>query len=159
MKRRWFAYIVVGVLFGVFDFYFLNFIPKWATNSIVLSQIIGILLTFGVWLVPSLPIVLYETKISRSRMLSALANVLTWSIAVIVYYVTNVVQLAIGGLNQPWMSFSHHKSLGFWSNWSNLLATYIWGHILEWSVVAVVGGFIIGFLISSIYLVVRMDQK
>jgi hypothetical protein len=148
MNKRWFIYILVGVLFGVFDFYLLDLTPQYSFRPRLWDYIIGVPLTFGIWLVPSVPIVLHEAKVSHSRMLSALANSLTWWIAVIVYYVTNVVQLAIGSSYQPLMSFSHHKSPGFWSNWGNVFLTYIFGHILEWSVVAVVSGFIIGFLIS-----------
>jgi len=159
MKRRWFSYIVVGVLFGIFDFYLPDLIAQWSFHSLLWDNIVGLALTFGIWLMPSVPIVLHEAKVSRSRTLSALANSLTWWTSVIVYYVTNVIQLAIGSSSQPWMSLSHHKTPYFWVNWSNLLQNYILSSILEWTVVAIVGGFIIGLLISSIYLFVKGAQN
>jgi hypothetical protein len=152
MKRRWLIYIVVGILFGVFDFYFLNFIPHWSIDSRFWGQIVGIALTFGIWLVPIAPIILYEARVSRSRVLPAVASSLTWCISVIFYYLTNVVQLAIGSPMQPYLRISNHNSPYFWHNWGSLLETYILEHIVEWVVVAVVGGFIIGFLVSFIYL-------
>jgi hypothetical protein len=152
MKRRWFIYIVVGILFGLFDFYYPNFIPHWSIDSRFWGEIVGIALNFGIWLVPIAPIVLYEARVSRSRVLPAVASSLTWCISVIFYYLTNVVQLAIGSPMQPYLRISNHKSPFFWHNWGDLLATYILGHIVEWVVVAVVGGFIIGFLVSFIYL-------
>jgi hypothetical protein len=152
MNRRWFIYIVVGILFGVFDFYYPNFIPQFDIDSRFWGEIVGFALDFGIWLVPIVPIVLYEARVSRSRVLPALASSLAWCISVIVYYLTNVVQLAIGSPMQPDLRISNHNNPFFWVNWGNLLVTYILGHILEWAVVAVVGGIIIGFLVSFIYL-------
>jgi hypothetical protein len=152
MKRRWFIYIVVGILFGVFDFYYPDFFPHLSFDSRFEGEIIGVVLTFGIWLVPIVPIILYEARVSRSRVLPAVASSLTWCISVIFYYVTNVVQLAIGSPMQPDLRISNHKAPFFWVNWKNVLLSYILGHIFEWAVVAVVGGFIIGFLVSFIYL-------
>lgn len=159
MKKRWLSYIVVGALFGIFDFYLLEIIPQFSLHSFLWDNIVGLALTFGIWLVPSVPVVVHEAKVSRSSMLSALANSLTWWISVIVYYVTNVIQLAIGSSYQPWMSFSHYHSPGFWNGWSSLLENYILGHILEWSVVAIFGGLIIGLVFSLIYFLIRRIQK
>ncbi len=33
MKRRWFIYVVVGILFGVFDFYLPSIFPHLSINS------------------------------------------------------------------------------------------------------------------------------
>ncbi|MCF8568277.1 hypothetical protein LLE49_26495 [Alicyclobacillus tolerans] len=137
MKRRWLTYISIGILFGILDFYF----PSHATIWL-----------FAVWLVPIVPIILYQAKVSHSKKLSALASGLTWFIAVVFYYLTNVFQLATGSSYEPWMSISNYKSPHFWSNWKSTLLSYVLGHIIEWGIIGVIGGSIIGFLVSFIFL-------
>ncbi|WP_026961081.1 hypothetical protein [Alicyclobacillus herbarius] len=159
MKRRWYIYIIVGILFGVFDFYFPNFLTYWRIDSRFWGNTVGFVLTVGLWLVSVVPIVLYEVKVSRSRILSTLANSLTWCIAVIVYYLTNVIQLAIGDSTQPYLGISNHREPSFWANWGTVLLTYILGHIIEWTLVAVIGGSMIGFLMSSIYLCLKAKKN
>ncbi|QSO45643.1 hypothetical protein [Alicyclobacillus mengziensis] len=156
MKRRWCVYVLIGIVFGVADFYLPSFIvPHLSMNSPVLEGIIGFALTFGVWLVPGIPIVIYETSVSRRRLSSALAICLTWCISVVVYYLTNVAQLAIGSSTQPDLRFSNHNSPFFWTNWESVLFSYVLTSTLEWSIVSILGGLIIGFLVSSTYMFVR----
>src|SRR5579875_829176 len=149
-KRRWLIYIAVGILFGVFDFYYpdildFSFHPRFG------GHVIGFGLNFGIWLVPAISIIIYEAKVSRSRVLPALASSLTWCISVIFYYLTNVVQLLIGISTMPELRISNHKFPFFWSNWENELNYILWS-TLEWIVAAIISGFIIGFLVSFIYL-------
>ena len=151
MKRRWLIYIVVGVLFGIFDFYYPTIFLHFTFDPHYGGQIIGFAFTFGVWLVPVIPIVLYEAQVSRSKLFPALASSLTWCISIIFYYVTNVFQLAKGSSYQPWMRISNYRAPGFLSNWENELSVDL-TNTLEWVVFASIAGFIIGFLVSLIYL-------
>jgi hypothetical protein len=138
MKRRWHIYLIIGIVFGVFDFYFHRFLYKILVQQPVFKpshagETAWLVLSTGIWLVPIVPVVLYEAKISQSRLRSALANCLTWCISIFSYYLTNIVHYMLIGSPIPW----HH---------------IIFGDIIEWIVVAVFGGFVIGFLISFIYL-------
>lgn len=94
MKRRWLTYIEIGIIFGILDFYFLPHSVFWL---------------FAVWLVPIIPIILYQANVSHSKKLSALASSLTWCVGVVFYYITNVAQLAFGSSSQPWLRISNHK--------------------------------------------------
>lgn len=54
---------------------------------------------------------------------------------------------------------SNYKDPFYWSNLRSLFLGDILGGIIEWIFVAVVGGFIIGFLISFIYLRLRKIHR
>jgi len=156
MKRRWFIYFLIGIVFGVIDFYYHGFL----SNFLGLQQITGLwgrvawsVLSIGIWLVPIISIILHEAKVSRSRVLSALASSLTWCGSIISYYLTNAVQLAFLGFpTRPELHISNRLDPFFWINWKSVFLYDIVGGIIEWGVIAVVGGLIIGFLISFVYL-------
>ena len=117
MKIRWFIYLVIGIVFGVFDFYFHSFI----SNVLVQGETFWTVLTYGVWLVPIVPIALYEVRISKSRVRSALASSSTWLVSIIFYYLYNAIQLGIiGRSTRPEQHISNHKDPFFWGNWKNV---------------------------------------
>lgn len=157
MKRRCFIYFMVGIVFGMFDFYyhgwFLSKFLKLQQFSSLGGEMLWLILSIGIWLVPIVPVVLYETRVSKSRVRSALASSFTWCTSIIFYYLTNVVQLAFLGIpTRPGLHISNHKDQFFWGNWKNIFWYDIVGGMIEWIGIALVGGFIIGFLISIIYL-------
>ncbi|KHF39272.1 hypothetical protein LQ50_16355 [Halalkalibacter okhensis] len=105
-------------------------------------------------MLPLIPIALFEVRISKSKLFTALACSLTWIFSIISYYLYMAVQFAfIGVSTRPEL---HISSLGehpyFWSNWKSLFWKDIVGNIVEWSGVALLGGFIIGVFISIIYI-------
>lgn len=151
MKSRWLVYVALGTLFGITDFYYPSLLPHLAVHSAV----IGFLLTFGVWLLPAVPVCIYEANASKSKLRASLTNVLIWCVSVMVYYLTNVIQLAVGSPAQPNLGLSNRSAQFFWQNWRSELSTYILPSTLEWIMVAIVSGFIIGFVVSFIYLFVR----
>ena len=147
MKKRWFIYAIVGIVFGVFDFYYQRVI-----QGLNLSGMYTIILCYGIWLVPLLPIALYESKISLSRRNTSIASLLTWSISIISYYMFLAIDLMfIGRESRMEMHISNYLDPYFWSNWKSVFYGQVLGGIIEWILVAVVGGFIIGFLVNFIY--------
>lgn len=147
MKKRWLMYIIIGVIFGIFDFYYQEFIQE--LKSPIISRSI---LCYGIWLVPLLPIALYESKISLSRRNTSIASLLTWSISIISYYMFLAIDLMfIGRESRMEMHISNYLDPYFWSNWKSIFYGQVLGGIIEWILVAVVGGFIIGFLVNFIY--------
>ncbi|PFH88958.1 hypothetical protein [Bacillus sp. AFS088145] len=149
MKIRWFVYIVIGIVFSVFDFYFHSFI----SNVLVQGEFFWKVLTYGVWLVPIVPIALNEVRTSKSKLMSALASSSTWLVSIIFYYLSNAFQLGIIGIStSPEMHISNYRDRFFWENWKSVFWDDIVGGIVEWSDLAVVGGFIVGISVSYIYL-------
>lgn len=156
MKSRWRIYALVGILFGVFDFYYQNF-----TQRVEVSSLVRIILILGVWLAPLIPIILYESKVTRSTWRAALASVFTWCVSVAAYYLTNGVQLAfIGVPGRLELHIPNYSAPHFLSNWLSVFLYDLIGGSLEWLVVAVVGGGTIGFLVSFLYLrLLAVGQK
>lgn len=111
-------------------------------------------MVYGVYIVPLVPIVIFEARSSQSKLRSSLVSSLTWLISIISYYVYMGFQLAFLGVStRPELHISSQKDPFFWEN----LGSVIWhdiflSGIVEWGGIAVVGGFIIGFLISFLYL-------
>lgn len=156
MQKRWLGYISVGLVFGIFDFYYQTFIHK-AFDDLLLSDLGSSLvlpiLILGIWLVPIIPIILYEAKFSWSSWLPALASALTWSTSVVAYYLTNAFQLAIIGVpSRPEMHISSQSDPYFWMNWRSVFLYDLVLNNVVWMVVAVIGGTVIGFLLSFIFL-------
>ncbi len=161
MKRRWIIYAIIGIVFGIFDFFYQEFIV-----GLISSQPLGgagyiiawLILVVGIWLVPVIPVVLHEVRVTRSARRGALANVFTWCISVIVYYLTNGVQLAfIGVPARMEMHISNRGEPWFWQNWQSLFVQDLIGGSIEWLIVAVVGGTMIGFLVGLLSL--RFQQR
>lgn len=158
MKRQWFIYLMIGVVFGVVDFFYHGFLSSFlgrqqAFTPSLAGEIAWLVLSIGIWLVPIVPIALYEARISRSRLRSALASLTTWCVSIVSYYLSNVAQLAFLGLpSRMELHISNHGAPFFWENWVSVFLQDILGGIAEWIVVAAIGGFIVGFLTSFFYL-------
>jgi hypothetical protein len=150
VKIRWFIYIAIGIIFGVFDFYFHSFISR----MLIQGETLWTLLTYGVWLVPLVPIALYEARFSKSKMRAAIASSSTWLVSIIFYYLYNAIQLGIIGIStRPELHISNKNDPFFWGNWKNVFWNdIVMRGIFQWSGFAVVVGFIVGFSVSFIYL-------
>ncbi|HSL42097.1 MAG TPA: hypothetical protein VK897_01620 [Anaerolineales bacterium] len=155
MKKRWLVYILIGLVFGVFDFYYQIFIHNKFYYQLLGGlgrSLVWPILILGIWLVPIIPIILYEAKFSYSSWLPALASALTWSISVIGYYLTNAFQLAVVGVSsRPEMHISNRNDPYFWMNWRGVFLDDLIVNNVEWMVIAVLGGTVIGILLSFIY--------
>ncbi|HEY5523859.1 MAG TPA: hypothetical protein VIK26_00825, partial [Clostridium sp.] len=133
MKKRWFVYIIIGVLFGVFDFFYQEF-----TKGIdITSYTMWFVVAWAIWLIPIIPIVLHEAKVSKSRVMAALANVLTWSVATISYYLFIPIKLMfIGQVSRKEMYISNYRDPFYWSNLKSILLGDVLGSIGKWIGVA-----------------------
>jgi len=146
--KRFKLYIIVGLLFGIFDFHYQQFIPK-----VISSHKILFLGIWGIWLMPIIPIALYETKQSGSRLKSSFACMLTWSISIFSYYFLVPIKLIfIGQLSRPELYITNYVSQFYWSNLKSLIQRDVFVSTFEWLDVAIIGGGIIGFVVSSVYL-------
>jgi len=159
-------YLTIGTVFGALDFFYLGFLYELAGPQVLLAffpaerLLLWLLLNVGVWLVPVVPIAVYEARLSRSRLRSAIASLSTWCAAIIAYYLANAVQLAFIGLPAgPEMHISNHNTPYFWRNWASVLRGDILGGVTEWVMVAVVGGAIVGSLTASLLLHFRPSRE
>ncbi|KNY25636.1 hypothetical protein [Pseudobacteroides cellulosolvens] len=155
MKNRWLIYIIVGILFGVFDFYYQEF-----TASVITSKLKWFIVAWGIWLIPVTPIAIYEAKVTQSRLKSAYACAITWSISILSYYLFLIVKIVfIGQSSLKELHISNYKSEFYWSNLKSLFTGDFFSGVTEWIGIAIAGGFIIGFSASFIYLRLSTNIK
>lgn len=79
--KRWFVYILIGLVFGVVDWFFVDWLsrglgPNLGDNPFIIIPII-IGLNYGIWLVPIIPVVIYETRQADRIKGPILAGILT----------------------------------------------------------------------------------
>ena len=147
MKKRWLIHAVVGILFGVVDFFYQGFMQNLSPLAL------QIVLIFGIWLVPAILVALPEVRATRSGWKAGLATMFSWTIAVIAYYLFMGIKLAfIGEPSRPEMHISNSAAPEFLANWQATLRFDILGGILEWAPLALVGGFLVGWAISKLFL-------
>jgi len=99
MRKRWLLYILIGLVFGWVDWYFLNLLASFSQNQtlndaifpvpgVLRILIIAIIMGFnyGVWLIPAIPMAIYEMRYSHSLWRGALSAIIVWSMALVSYY-------------------------------------------------------------------------
>jgi hypothetical protein len=153
-KHRFFLYALVGLIFGIIDWFYLDWLAhiSWGSlgESILVVPII-IVMNYGIWLVPIIPVVIYEARHAEKIIYPMLAGMLTWSCAIFSYYVYYTILLSLGKL----IHFEHFNIFGdkdetFWYYYWHMFNGIILGQFLEWIIIAIIGGGAIGALIYAI---------
>lgn len=142
-KLRWLVYALVGLVFGVFDLYFQQITPQ--NGSLVVT--VGV--TLGIWLIPLVPVALYEVRTSRSEAKAALASMVTWSVAIISYYLyMGILIVFVGMSTRPEVYIGNRQDPYFLGNIQQLFLNEVVGSIIEWLPLAVIGGSLLGFIVG-----------
>jgi len=162
MGRRWAIYLGIGILFGAVDFVYLHFLAKLPWEQIFSHNSIGqtvrwvvhfLILNLGFWLVPVIPTAIHEARISRSRLRAAIASIMIWCAGIVAYYLANAAQLGLLGVpGREELHISNRNSPHYWESWSSVIRGDVFGGIIEYMTIAIVGGAIVGLLVSAIYL-------
>jgi len=153
--KRWLVYCLVGLFFGVADWYYLNALAHFSWgglgDSILVVPII-IALNYGIWLVPVVPVTLFEAR-SSSRIWNAVAaGILTWSAAMIGYYSFYAVLLSLGMLpHLESLNMFGRQGPDFWKEWWIVFRRVVLNQFFEWIIVAIVGGGIVGGITHRTY--------
>jgi hypothetical protein len=159
MKRRLFGYLALGALFGAFDFVYLGFLRALPADRLFgagpLGRSLQLIVTFGVlnlgiWLIPAVPAALYEARRSGSRALAALASLLVWVAGIVAYYLAYGAQFALGVPGREEMALAQIGAPRFWANWGSLLRHDVLGGMIEYMLLAVVGGAVVGLVVGSL---------
>lgn len=153
-RYRWFIYGLVGLLFGIFDWYYLDGLAhfQWGDlgNSLLVIPVI-IALNYGIWLLPVLPVTIIESRVTRSARRSALAGAVCWSSSIISYYIYYTILLAFWGLpNMEHLLILGEKQPGFWQEWTIAFQKIILNQVFEWLPIAIVGGSLVGLMVGWI---------
>lgn len=159
MKKRWIIYGIIGILFGIFDFYYQEFTE--GLNYIFNKNIlVWFIVAWGIWLIPVIPIDFYEAKTFKNIKKPIIANIFIWVIAVCSYYIWIPIKWVFIG--QPSMSFmyiSNYNNEHYLDNLKNTFWELITEDAPEWIVVAIVGGSVIGFLVGFSYIHLKRQKN
>lgn len=148
---RWILYPLIGLVFGVMDWYYLNWLSYdlsrlFMTSPNLLMVVKGIL-NYGIWLLPILPIVIHESRKAASIKGPVYAGMLTWSTAVLSYYGYYGLLLSLGKLpSWGYLNIFGPKFDGFWLDYWRKMRFIIFEGIIQWLPIAVIGGAVIGAL-------------
>ena len=165
MGKRWIIYILIGLVFGIIDWYFIDLLAYLSQtqrlNAFFLERsefirqlyvIVLIVLNYGIWLVPAIPIAIIEMKRSGRLWKATLAAVLVWSMALLSYYAYYAFLLMFVGLpNFDFMLFKNRLAATYWADWWPPFKRVIVDQFFEWLLVGLAGGTIIGVISAYLY--------
>lgn len=158
MKKRWLFYLLIGVLFGIFDFYFQTWMQQNMFSG--MPGNLAMIPILGVWLAMVIPIALREATAARSVWLAAAASAFSWSVSIIAYYLFMGVNLIlIGQPAREEMHISNHAAPYYWSNVKSFFLGDFMDGVSEWIVVALIGGCLIGLVAGWIALRRQNDRR
>lgn len=142
--KRYYAYLIVGLIFGLADWYFVDWINAQLSSPEITSAKIRTALKLAnvlVWLAPIVPVLIYETRRAANPWQPMLAGALVWSAAIVAYYSLYAWLLSQGRI-VGWEHLSIHlgSEKGFWVDfWSVARVTFL-KEFRDWIWVALVGG-------------------
>lgn len=159
-KNRWLIFILLGLAFGILDWYFLDLLASIGRNesfnnqmqqSSELVRLIGVVvllgLNYGIWLVPVIPAAVFEYKRTRVIWRAALSASVVWSAAIFSYYTYYTFLLMFAGLpGMEFMLFANRQLPSYWNDWRVSFQQVILNQFMDWIGVAIVGGAIVGAL-------------
>src|SRR4051812_28148317 len=154
-RYRVLLYILIGVCFGILDWHIPNItiflFPQTAWGHPMVS-ILSLLWIYQLWLVPAIPVAIYETQTSLKLWKAGTAVVITWLCGLAGYYLYYAYLLAFVGLNQMehLLLSAPHDAL-FWQDWRNTFQSLLLGQWLEWTPIAVVGRGSVGVTTGWLY--------
>jgi len=165
MRNRWLIYGLIGLAFGIADWFFLDLLAALGQNRAlndyllqapdilrILAVLLLVGLNYGIWLVPVIPIAIYEVKRSQSLRRAALSAALVWSAAMLSYYGYYTAALLFIGLpNLDFVLFSNRISATYWADAQPIFQRVILDQFMEWIVIAIVGGICVGGLSAYLY--------
>jgi hypothetical protein len=171
MRNHWLIYIAVGLCFGFADWYFLDLLASITKNQAlndnllrapeyirILVLMVLVISNYGIWLIPIIPVAIYEMKHSKSMFRAAISAVIVWSAAMLSYYAYYAFMLMFVGLpNMEFMLFSNRQSATYWTDWWVPFKRVILDQFVDWIGIAVIAGAIVGML--SAYLFSRVSRR
>jgi hypothetical protein len=106
-----------------------------------------ILMNYGIWLVPLVPAVIFESRKADRIVTPILTGVLIWSSAILSYYLFYWTLLSLGKLpNLEYLRIFGTHPGNFWVDYWRKVKNLILGQFLEWIPITIIGGAIIGAL-------------
>jgi len=149
--KRWHYYALIGLIFGILDWFYLDWLargvgPNLGENPLIVIPII-IAMNYGIWLIPIIPVTIFEARKSADIRRTGLAGILTWCCAIFSYYVYYWILLSMGKLvHLEHLNIFGERYDGFWSEYGQMFWRIILAQFLEWLPIAVIGGGLVGVI-------------
>ena len=147
-RHRFFIYSIMGLIFGILDWFYLDWLAHVSWGSLGQSSLmiaVIIILNYGIWLVPIVPVVFYESRAASRIIFPVLAGMLTWSCAIFSYYFYYASLLSLGKLpHLEHLNIFGDKYPAFWYEYWQMFKGIIIGQFFEWVIIAVLGGATLG---------------
>lgn len=143
--RRWLGYALLGLCFGVADWYAMEILKEIFPPLGIFGLIVGFAAMWGVWLLPALAVVAAELRASRRARWCAAAVALVWVCAIAAYYLLYGFLLAFDG--EPPLSLGYalgHLAMRGWADWAEIMRTLLLRDIMRWGAAALACGALVG---------------
>lgn len=148
--RRWVIYALIGVCFGVIDWYVRETLKAVCPPLGALGIIVGVPVMWGVWLLPALAVAYAELRASRRVALCSLAVALVWVAAIVSYHLFYGFLMAFDEASPLSLGYAlGHLSSRGWADWGEITRTLTLGYIMRWGAVALVSGGAVGCAIGA----------
>ncbi len=156
MRKRWLRYCLVGLIFGVLDWHYLDLMAHFPWEKFSWSPIVApvaALIEHVGWFLVAFLTTIYEAHGSRSIGRAMAVSIVVWTSALVGYYVYYMALLALWGLPPMEHLVLWGKHLPtFGHDWAVAFRRLIVKQFLEWMVVALVGGGLLGMFTGRLYL-------
>ena len=150
MKKYWYLFALIGVIFGIIDWFYLDWLAwvSWgAVGETIFMIPLAISLNYGIWLVPIIPVVIVASRKGNKIWDPVVLGIITWLSAMLSYYTYYAILLSTGKL-------PHLEHLNIFADTFPEVRTEYWRMFkriifyqwLEWSVIAIIAGGVIGAL-------------
>ena len=147
-RHRFIIYSIMGLIFGILDWFYLDWLAHVSWGSLGQSSLmipVILILNYGIWLVPIVPVVFYESRAASRIIVPVLAGILTWSCAILSYYFYYACLLSLGKLpHLEHLNIFGDKYAAFWYEYWQMFKGIIIGQFFEWVIIAVLGGATLG---------------
>jgi len=153
--KRWYIFAGIGLVFGIIDWFYLDWLANITWGSLAESTLvipIIILLNYGIWLVPIIPAVIIVAMKAQKIWDPILVGIITWMFALVGYYGYYWALLSLGKLpNLKNLNVFGENFARYQSEYWRLFRRVILYQFLEWSLIAIIGGAVIGALAGWIF--------
>ena len=163
IQNRWLIFILLGLAFGILDWYFLDVLASIGRNESFNNQmqqsaelvrlfgaVVILALNYGIWLVPVIPAAVFEYIRTRVLWRAVVSASVVWSAAIFSYYTYYTLLLMFTGLpGMEFMLFAQRDLPSYWNDWWVSFQQVILNQFIEWIGVAILGGAIVGALSAA----------
>lgn len=139
--------VITGFIFGIFDWYFPTIF-----HISRLPTYINIIVIYSVWFIPACIVSFIALRRTKNiRFVASLVS-LSWTVSILVYYGYYIFLLAVPGLPQlDSLQISNAHKSRFLGDWLFILQTTLLPQLGKWLPAAVLGGYVVGYVISKFY--------